>query len=98
MKRDNVTRKDLQKEIYYALGIPILFSEKILNLFFNLIADGLIRDGEVKISNLGKFKILHKKERMGRNPKTGKVYEIKSRKTVTFYPSSQIKRKINEKK
>ena len=98
MKRYNLTKKDLEKKIRYSIGIPGSFSKKILDNFFDIIVNGLLRDGEVKISNFGKFKILNKKARIGRNPKTKKEFLIKERKVVTFYPSLIIRRKINEKK
>ena len=98
MKRDNLTKKDLEKKIRYSIGISGSFSKKILDNFFDIIVNGLLRDGEVKVSNFGKFKILNKKSRIGRNPKTKKEYLIKERKVVTFYPSLIIRRKINEKK
>lgn len=98
MKRDNFTKKDLKNEIYNNLGLPDTFSEKILNIFFDIIIDGLIRDGEVKITNFGKFKISTKNQRIGRNPKNKREYIINKRKVVSFYPSLTIKRKMNEKK
>ena len=98
MKRINITKKDLKNEIHYNLGFPDVLSEKILNSLFNIIIKGLLRDGEVKITNFGKFKILNKRERIGRNPKTKEVYYISKRKVVSFYPSTSIKKKINEKK
>ena len=70
MKRHNITKKDLKNEIHFNLGIPDSLSEKILNSVFEIIVEGLLRDGEVKISNFGKFKILDKNARIGRNPKT----------------------------
>ena len=72
MKRHNITKKDLKNEIHFNLGIPDSLSEKILNSVFEIIVEGLLRDGEVKISNFGKFKILDKNARIGRNPKTKK--------------------------
>ena len=77
MKRDNITRKDLRKQIFFDLGIPDSLSDKILNSFFDIIIEGLLRDDEVKISGFGTFKILNKKERIGRNPKTNEPYTIK---------------------
>ena len=62
MKRHNITKKDLKNEIHFNLGIPNSLSEKILNTFFDIIIEGLQRDGEVKITNFGKFKILQKKK------------------------------------
>ncbi len=98
MKRNNITKKDLINEIHSNIGIPNSLSEKILQYFFETIVEGLIRDGEVKIMNFGKFKILKKKARIGRNPKTNEIFNISKRKVVTFYPSPSIKKKINEKK
>ena len=105
MKRYNITKKDLKKKIHFNIGIPDSLSEKILNFFFQIIVEGLLKDGEVKIStflskslNFGKFKLLDKKERIGRNPKTKQEFNISKRKVVSFYPSLSAKKKINEKK
>ena len=86
MKRNNLTKKDIKNEIYYNLGIPDTLSDKILESFFEIIISGLNRDGEVKISNFGKFKVLNKKSRIGRNPKTKIEFNITKRKVVVFYP------------
>ena len=49
---------------------------------------------EVKLTSFGTFKIRNKKERIGRNPKTGIEAKISSRKVVTFKPSRHVKEKI----
>ena len=71
--------------------IRIWTYEEILNI----ITEGLDAENKVKITGFGTFKKLNKKSRMGRNPKTGKVYEIKARNTVSFYPSKKTKNLIN---
>ena len=96
MKRHNITKNIVLKEIYYNLGIPSVFSEKILNSVIEILIEGLNRDYKVKISRFGTFKVLKKKSRIGRNPKTGQEHQIEARKTVKFYPSFEIKKKINE--
>ncbi len=96
MKRHNITKNTVLKEIYYNLGIPSVFSEKILNSVIEILIEGLNRDYKVKISRFGTFKVLKKKSRIGRNPKTGQEHKIEARKTVKFYPSLEIKKKINE--
>ena len=98
MKRHNINKNDVLKEIYSNLGIPIVFSGKILDLILQIIIDGLNENGRVKISGFGTFKIRKKKSRVGRNPMTGKEYEIKSRKVVTFHPSTEVKKEINNEK
>tara|TARA_B100001029_G_C14747285_1_gene278769 strand:- start:1 stop:300 length:300 start_codon:yes stop_codon:yes gene_type:complete len=98
MKRNNVTKKDLKNQINYNFGIPDSLSEQIINSILDTIIDGLIRDNEVKISKFGTLKILNKKQRVGRNPKTKEEFNINKRKVVTFYPSLYIKNILNEKK
>ncbi len=95
MKRDNITKEDILKEIHYNLGIPINYSSKILDTLLELVTEGLNKDNKVKISGFGTFKLLKKKSRIGRNPKTRQEYNIKARNVVTFYPSLQVKKRIN---
>ena len=97
-RRSNISKNDVLKEIYSNIGIPVVFSGKILELILQIIIDGLNKNNKVKISGFGTFKLRKKKSRIGRNPMTGKEYEIKSRKVVTFHPSAEVKRKINGKK
>ena len=98
MKRNNITKNEILKKIYYNLGVPIVFSEKVVNLILKTITEGLEKENKVKISGFGTFKILNKDSRMGRNPKTGEKYLIKSRRTVAFYPSKKVKKEINYEK
>ena len=98
MKRNNLSKNIILKKINYNLGIPNSFSKKILTLFLKVILEGLNRDGKVKLSGFGTFKILNKKSRIGRNPKTKVEYQIKARKVVTFLPSYLTKKEINKKK
>ena len=96
MKRSNITKDEILKKINSSLGTPLSLSGKILNEILNIIIDGLNSENIVKIKDFGTFKILNKKSRIGRNPKTGKTYSIDARKTVSFYPSKNFKRVINE--
>tara|TARA_B100000674_G_C37674002_1_gene838348 strand:+ start:136 stop:438 length:303 start_codon:yes stop_codon:yes gene_type:complete len=94
-KRDNTKKKDISNEIYNKLGYPKLYLEKFLDDTIEVIIEGLIKDGNLKIDNFGSFKILKKGRRIGRNPRTKKEYEISPRKIVTFKTSNFLKEKIN---
>ena len=98
MKRNNISKNEVSKIIYSSLGIPIVFSRKILDLILETIVEGLNKNDVVKIAGFGKFKIRNKRKRTGRNPMTKKEYEIKSRKVVTFQPSILLKEILNGKK
>jgi len=98
MRRQNINKNNVLREIYSNLGIPLAFSGKILDLILDIITEGLKKNNKVKISGFGTFKIINKVSRIGRNPKSKQVYMIKARKVVSFYPSKEIKRFINDKK
>ncbi len=45
----------------------------------------------VKLSSFGSFIVRDKKERIGRNPKTGEEVPIKPRRVMVFKPSNILK-------
>ena len=55
----------------------------------------LINGDDVKISSFGTFVVRQKKERIGRNPKTGQEVPITARSVVTFRASNVLKSKVN---
>ena len=91
----NITRKKLYNRIHQNLGFSINISSEIVVNFFELLIDELIKKKTVKISSFGTFKVIDKKERIGRNPKTKVVAKICARKIVKFKPSLKTKEKIN---
>ena len=97
MVKKNFNRKNLTNKIYQNLGFSKNFSSTIVDNFFEIMAAELIQSNKVKISSFGTFKVMSKKERIGRNPKTKIEAKILSRKVVKFKPSLVIKKKLNGK-
>ena len=91
----NITRKKLYNRIHQNLGFSKNIASQIVDDFFELLIDDLIKKKEVKISSFGTFKVIDKRERIGRNPKTKVVAKICARKIVKFKPSLKTKEKIN---
>ena len=91
----NITRKKLYSRIHQNLGFSKNIASQIVDDFFELLIDELIKKKEVKISSFGTFKVIDKRERIGRNPKTKVVAKICARKIVKFKPSLKTKEKIN---
>ena len=96
MVNKNFTRKDLSNKIYKNIGFSKNLSLKIIDDFFESIMTAIIKSNIIKISSFGTFSVLNKKERMGRNPKTGAQAKIFSRKVVKFKPSLSFRKKINK--
>jgi len=95
MIKKNFTRKDLSNSIYKAVGFSKNFSSTLVDDFFEILIQQLVKSRKIKISSFGTFEVINKKERIGRNPKTKEAAKITSRKVVKFRPSSIFKKKIN---
>jgi integration host factor subunit alpha len=76
-------------------GFSNKFSKKLVNDFLNVITIN-IKTNRCVLKNLGTFKLINKKERLGRNPKTKKEYVISKRKVVSFIVSKEITKALNK--
>ena len=96
MVKKNFTRKNLTEKIYKSLGFSKNSRSIIVDDFFNILVEEIIKQKKVKITSFGTFDTLYKKERIGRNPKNKVEAKISQRKVVKFKPSFNFKKKINE--
>ncbi len=71
---------------------------KLADAFFEEIVLALERGEAVKISGLGSFRRRRKKERPGRNPKTGVSTTVSSRNVVLFQASQKLKSQLKGQK
>lgn len=93
----NITRKDIANYLLNT-GVELdpVKSLEYVNQIIDIIKERLKADGKVLISNFGRFSVRQKRERKGRNPKTGEEVMITPRKVVTFHPSPAFRAKLNE--
>ena len=69
-------------------------AKEIVEMFFEEIRGALERGQQVKLSGFGNFDLRDKKQRPGRNPKTGEEIPITARRVVTFRPGQKLKAKV----
>jgi len=67
----------------------------LLDQILDEMVDAMERGESVRLSSFGTFAIRDKKERLGRNPKTGQQVPINARRVVTFKASDVLKRFVN---
>ncbi len=94
-KVKTVTRADLTDAVVREVGLPRNESAELVEMIINEIVRGLENGETVKISSFGSFGVRDKKERIGRNPKTGETVPISSRRVLAFRPSNIMKDRIN---
>lgn len=68
---------------------------EIVNSMFEIIKNTLVRGEDVRISGFGKFQVKFRWARKGRNPQTGEMIILRSRRIVTFRSSPKLKEKVN---
>jgi integration host factor subunit alpha len=91
----NFTRNKLAERINVKLGYSKEESKEFIEFFLNYIKVNINTKENIKISKLASFKVITKKERIGRNPKTGEEAIISERKVVSCKFSKNLKNKIN---
>ena len=90
-----ITKLDLVNHLNEKLGLNKVESKELVEAFFDEIKTSLINNEEVKLSGFGNFKILNKRERPGRNPKTGEPAIISARRVVTFKAGQKLRKIIS---
>jgi integration host factor subunit beta len=70
-------------------------AERVLDIFFNAIADTLVKGDRVEIRGFGSFTVNNYKPYMGRNPKTGVRIQVPSKKLPFFKVGKELKDRVD---
>ena len=79
-----------------AAGFKKAEAAKAIDAIFTTIADKLAAGENVTVSGFGTFSVKDRAEREGRNPATGEIISIPSKKTVSFRAGKVLNEKVNE--
>lgn len=89
-----VTKAELVERLFTELRLNRREARELVEQFFEEIKRSLEEGQEVRISGFGNFGIRDKRERPGRNPKTGKEIPITARRVVTFRAGQKLKQRV----
>lgn len=70
-------------------------AKAIFEMALEEISAALVRGESVKLRSFGLFLVRDKRERIGRNPRTGVEVPIKPRRVLTFKPSPVLNAAVN---
>ena len=96
MVGQTVTRAHLGEAVYQEVGLSRNESMDLLEMVIDFMGDALVKGKTVKVSSFGSFSSRQKKQRIGRNPKTGEEVPILPRKVLVFRPSQVLKSRVNK--
>jgi integration host factor subunit alpha len=86
-----ITRIDLVDSVHQQVGLSKADAGRLVNGVLEVITKSLVDGDGLKLSSFGTFNIRNKRERIGRNPKTGIEVPITPRRVVTFRASPNFK-------
>jgi integration host factor subunit alpha len=86
-----VTRADLVEALARRANMQRAEAARLLTSMLEHVERSLIDGDAVKLSRFGNFMVRAKRQRVGRNPKTGEEVPITPRRVVTFRPSQMLR-------
>ncbi|MGI9377012.1 MAG: integration host factor subunit alpha [Tsuneonella suprasediminis] len=89
-----LTRADLAETINRKMGFSRAESLDMVEAILSHMSKAMEQGENVKISGFGSFVLRDKKERVGRNPKTGVEVPITPRRVLTFRASQLLKERV----
>ena len=90
-----LTRADLTEAVYRNIGLSRNESADLVESVLEEMCVSLESGEEVKLSSFGTLSVQSKRERVGRNPKTGVEATITPRRVLSFRPSHILKNRVD---
>jgi integration host factor subunit alpha len=98
MASKTVTRMDLAEAVYHEVGLTRKAAQDLVDQVIEELCKVLEKGETVKLSTFGNFSVRSKRQRIGRNPKTGVEVPIAPRRVLSFRASHILKDRMNGKK
>lgn len=89
-----LTKAILAENLCVELGLNKREAKEFVETFFEELKLALENGESIKLSGFGNFDIRNKRERPGRNPKTGEEIPILARRVVTFKSGQKLKSRV----
>jgi integration host factor subunit alpha len=89
-----LTKADMAERLFEELGLNKREAKEMVESMFDEIKESLSHNEHVKLSGFGNFDLRDKRQRPGRNPKTGEEVPISARRVVTFRPGQKFKERV----
>ena len=86
-----MNKKDLVKAMAAKAGMKVVEAERALSAFMEAVTEALSGGEEVRLSGFGTFRVVERKPRRMKNPRTGEEMEIPARRVVKFKPGSGLR-------
>ena len=86
-----MTKAEIVEQISEKLGLTKKDIARVIDLFFEIIKQGMKRDDHIELRGFGTFEVKTREEREARNPKTGESVVVPKRRVPYFRPGKELK-------
>ena len=90
-----LTKADMVEHLFNELGLNKQEAKELIDILFEEIRLALESTQPVKLSGFGNFDLRDKRQRPGRNPKTGEEIPITARRVVTFKAGQKLRQRVD---
>jgi integration host factor subunit beta len=90
-----MTKSEIIEALAKAEGITLKAAETAVNVTFQSMENALIRSDRLEIRGFGSFKVKAYDGYKGRNPKTGELIEVNSKRLPFFKVGKELKERVN---
>ena len=89
-----MTKAEFVRTLSKTTGATIAETEKFYSAFIESLTETLIKEKVFKIPDFGVFRVVTRKTRKGRNPRTGKEIKIPATPSLRFKVSKVLQAKL----
>ena len=89
-----LTKADMAESLFNELGLNKREARELVDMFLRSCVHHSQLGSRSNFPDFGNFDLRDKKERPGRNPKTGQEIPISARRVVTFRPGQKLKARV----
>lgn len=92
---DTRKKEDFVSEIAAATGITKVAAERVFEAMLDSMTAALQEGDAIQLRRFGSFVVHTRKQRRGRDPKTGSIVVFPPAKTAKFLPSRELRAMLN---
>lgn len=86
-----MNKKDLVRAMAAKAEMKVVEAERALSAFMEAVTEALSGGEEVRLSGFGTFRVVERKPRRMKNPRTGEEMEIPAKRVVKFKLGSGLR-------
>ena len=91
-----MVKSDLIEKLKISADLSRNQAEKVVDIFFDTIGSALLSGDRAEIRGFGSFSVNNYKSYVGRNPKTGSLIEVPTKKLPFFRVGKELKEKVDK--